>query len=101
MVQRVHMDDDLTWDQVDVAGTSSSSLLHRNQPRRGPGVQSDGIFYTRRAPEIVDEDPYMCDDEHVDDDEVEVEDPSSHGGGGDNEVGEDNSNALELDADDI
>jgi hypothetical protein len=103
VVERVHEEEDLTWDQVDAAAISSSSLARRNQPRGGHVVPSGGNFYTRREPQIVDEldqDPFVCDDEDVDDDVV-GDDPSQPDVGGDNEADEDNSDALEYDDDDI
>jgi len=90
--------DDLTWDQVDAAATTSSSLLRRNQPR-------GGNFYTRRAPQNVDEldqDPFICDDEDVDDDVVGADGTQSQPDGGeDNEADGENSGALEYDDDDV
>jgi hypothetical protein len=91
---KVHVDDDLTWDQVDAAAISSSSLLRRNQPR-------GGNVYTRREPAIVDEldqDPFVCDDEDVDDDVLEDGDHSTQGGGDGNNEAE--GNDLEYDEDD-
>jgi hypothetical protein len=83
----VHEEDDLTWDQVDFAATTSASLVRRNQTRGcgGHGVSSGGNFYTRHAPDIVDEldqDPFICDDEYVDDDVVGVDGPQSQSEGG-------------------
>jgi hypothetical protein len=101
----VHEDDDLTWDQVDAAATTSLSLVRRNQTRGGHGVPSGGNFYTRRAPDILDEldqDPFICDDEDVDDDVVGADGPQSQPEGGeDNEDDGDNSDALEYDDDDV
>ncbi|KAM0898061.1 hypothetical protein ACQ4PT_022151 [Festuca glaucescens] len=105
VVQRVHEEDDLTWDQVDAAATTSLSLVRRNQTRGGHGVPSGGNFYTRRAPDIVDEldqDPFTCDDEDVDDDVVGADGPQSQPKGGeDNEADGDNSDALEYDDHDV
>jgi hypothetical protein len=107
VVQRVHEEDDLTWDQVDFAATTSASLVRRNQTRGcgGNGVPSGGHVYTRRAPDIVDEldhDPFICDDEDVDDDVVGADGTQSQPEGGeDNEDDGDNSDDLEYDDDDV